>query len=195
MITVFLIREFLYCPLKVCMELHNNDMRNNSLLTSRISREAQIGFEELIKRNMLTLKGEMSVKGILKKLFNNVPEYLDTVYQKYQNEFLDDQAKTIFERLIEDMKFNSWLIAIKSQKLLKTRISSSDAVNILFPPCLIEFKIEDKEHGLLGRIDKIEIIDGVYYPIKIRTSLPPLKGVWDSDALRYCLYILNGKRI
>jgi len=177
------------------MELHNNDMRNNSLLTSRISREAQIGFEELIKRNMLTLKGEMSVKGILKKLFNNVPEYLDTVYQKYQNEFLDDQAKTIFERLIEDMKFNSWLIAIKSQKLLKTRISSSDAVNILFPPCLIEFKIEDKEHGLLGRIDKIEIIDGVYYPIKIRTSLPPLKGVWDSDALRYCLYILNGKRI
>ncbi len=188
MITVSLIQEYLYCPLKVCMEMDNSDIQSKSLLTSKISREAQIGFEELIKQNLWTLKGEMPIKEILKNLLKNVPEFLDTVYQKYYDEFLDDQAETIFKKLMEDMKFNSWLLAIKSQKLLKTGISGADAVNTLFPPCLIEFKIEDKEHGLLGQIDKIEIIDGVYYPIKIRRSLPPLKGVWESDALQITAY-------
>jgi len=51
-------------------------------------------------------------------------------------------------------------ISNKSQKLFKTKKSSVDAVNILFPPRFIEFKIEDKKHGFLGRINKIEIVDG-----------------------------------
>ncbi len=40
----------------------------------------------------------------------------------------------------------------------------------------------------MGQIDKIEIIDGVYYPIKIKTNLPPLKGVWLSDAIHITAY-------
>ena len=31
--------------------------------------------------------------------------------------------------------------------------------------------------------DKIEIIDGKYYPISIKGSNPPIKGVWDQDAI------------
>ena len=31
--------------------------------------------------------------------------------------------------------------------------------------------------------DKIEIIDGKYYPISIKSSNPPIKGVWDQDAI------------
>jgi len=58
------------------------------------------------------------------------------------------------------MKFNSWILAIKAKNYLKLEYSSVDAVNILFPPCFIEFKIEDKKHGFLGRINKIEIVDG-----------------------------------
>lgn len=188
MITVSLIQEYLYCPLKVCMEIDNLDIQNNSFITSKILREGHIGFEELIKRNLWTLKGEMSVKGILKNLFKDVPEFLEAIYMKYEDDFIDEEADTIFERLKDDLKFNSWLIAIKSQKLLKTGISGSDLVDILFPPCLIEFRIEDKEHGLLGQIDKIEIIDGVYYPIKNKTKLPPSKGVWLSDAIQVTAY-------
>ena len=33
--------------MKVCIEIENNNMKNNPLLTSGIFHEAQIGFEEL----------------------------------------------------------------------------------------------------------------------------------------------------
>jgi CRISPR-associated exonuclease Cas4 len=141
------------------MGIDHLDIQNKSFTTSKILSEGHIGFEELIKRNLWTLKGEMSVKRILKNLFKDVPEFLETIYIKYEDDFIDGQANTIFERLKEDLKFNSWLIAIRSQKLLKTGIYGADMVDILFPPCLIEFRIEDKEHGLLGQIDKIEIVD------------------------------------
>lgn len=62
MITVSVIREYLYCPLKVCMEMDNYDIQNNSLVTNKFYREAQIGFEEIIKRNLWALKGEIPLK-------------------------------------------------------------------------------------------------------------------------------------
>jgi CRISPR-associated exonuclease Cas4 len=186
MITVSLIQEYLYCPLKVYVRMYENEIQSNSIVTSKISREALIGFEELIKRNLWSLKGEMDVKEILNELFKDVPEFLDSVHQKYQDQIID--VDTTFERLKEDLKFNSWLKAIKIQKMLKSGISGADAVKMLFPPCLIEFKIEDRKTGLLGQIDKIEIVDGVYYPIKIKTSLPPLKGIWESDAIQVTAY-------
>lgn len=31
--------------------------------------------------------------------------------------------------------------------------------------------------------DKIEIINGKYYPISIKSSNPPLKGTWDGDSI------------
>jgi CRISPR-associated exonuclease Cas4 len=187
MITVSLILEYLYCPYKVIMKIQDNDLDNISIIKSRISRDALIGFEELIKRNLWSLKGEMDVKKILEELLKDVPAYLEIVYQQYQDEEVDN-ADITFERLKEDLKFNSWLIAIKSQKMLKTGINGAEAVNLLFPTSLIEFRIEDKETGLLGEIDKIEIVDGVYYPVKIKTNLPPLKGVWRSDAIQITAY-------
>ncbi len=185
MIPVSMIREYLYCPMKICMKIENRQIKPSSIVNI-LSHEALIGFEELIKRNLWTLKGEMGVKEILEELLKDIPEFLDMIYLKYQEEEIVDEQK--FENLKEDLRFNSWLTAIKIQKMLKSGINGSDAVNLLFPPCLVDFQIEDKDNGLLGQIDKIEIIDGVYYPIKIKTNLPPLKGVWQSDAMQIAAY-------
>jgi CRISPR-associated exonuclease Cas4 len=184
MITVYLIQEYLYCPMKVYMKMQDYDIKNGKS-ANNLSHKAIIGFEELIKRNLWTLNKEMPVKDILEKLLKDVPEFLDVMHQQYKDATVNAD---VFERLKEDLKFNSWLIAIKSQKMLKNGITGAEAVNLLFPPSLIEFKIEDKENGLLGQIDKIEIIDGVYYPIKIKTNSPPLKGVWLSDAIHVTAY-------
>ena len=43
--------------------------------------------------------------------------------------------------------------------------------------------MKDKQLDLVGICDKIEIIDGKYYPISFKSSKPPLKGIWDSDAI------------
>jgi CRISPR-associated exonuclease Cas4 len=190
MITVSLIREYLYCPLRVYIEFDNSEIHNNSIIAYNLSLEAFRGFEEILKRNLWTLKGRMQFKEVLEAIFIDIPEYLESVYLKFENEIDDNEVGIKFESLKEDLKFNSWLIAIKSQKILNNGITGSDAVDILFPPCLNEFTIEDKDDGLLGKIDKIVIIDGVYYPIKFKTSLPPLKGVWDSDALQVTAYAI-----
>jgi CRISPR-associated exonuclease Cas4 len=185
MIPVSMIREYLYCPMKICMKIENKEINSTSIVNI-ISREALIGFEELIKRNLWSLKGEMTVKEILEELLKDIPEFLNVIYEQYQEEEIVDEKK--FENLKEDLKFNSWLTAIKIQKMLKSGINGADAVNLLFPPSLVEFRIEDKDNGLLGQIDKIEIVDGVYYPVKIKTNLPPLKGVWQSDAMQIAAY-------
>ncbi len=187
MIPVSMIREYLYCPLKVYLEMHDENIKSYPP-TTNISHDALIGFEELIKRNLWHLKGEMQVKEILEELLKDIPEFLDVINLQYQDVEVIDNRNNNFDILKDDLKFNSWLIAIKTQKMLKTGLNGAEIVNLLFPPSLLEFKIEDKENGLLGQIDKIEIVDGVYYPIKIKTNLPPIKGVWQSDAIQITAY-------
>ena len=169
------------------MGMHNENIKSYSSITN-ISHDALIGFEELIKRNLWHLNGDMQVKDILEELLKDIPEFLENVNLQYQDIEVVDNLNNNFDILKEDLKFNSWLIAIKTQKMLKTGLTGADVVNLLFPPCLLEFKIEDEENGLLGQIDKIEIVDGVYYPIKIKTNLPPIKGVWQSDAIQLTAY-------
>jgi len=65
------------------MKMQNYDIKTSTNANTNISREALIGFEELIKRNLWTLKGEMRVKVILEKLLKDVPEFLDNVHQQY----------------------------------------------------------------------------------------------------------------
>jgi len=109
-------------------------------------------FEELIKRNLWHLKGEMQVKEILEELLKDIPEFLDIINLQFQDVEVINAGNNNFDILKDDLKFNSWLIAIKTQKMLKTGLTGAEVVNLLFPPSLLEFKIEDKENGLLGLI-------------------------------------------
>lgn len=140
MIPVSMIREYLYCPLKVYTKMHAENVKSCSKMTN-ISHDALIDFDELIKRNLWHLKGEMQVKEILEELLKDIPEFLDIVYQQYQDVEVVDDVTSNFDILKEDLKFNSWLIAIKTQKMLKTGLTGAEAVNLLFPPSLLEFKI------------------------------------------------------
>lgn len=187
MITVANIKEYLYCPEKLNLRLENLDIITESQIEGKISRKAFKGFNGIVQRNLWSLNGEMNIKEILNQLFKDVPAFLDTIHSQYHDEGIEDPA-AMFESLKDDLRFNSWLIAIKAQKLLKDGINGSEAVKILYPPSFLEFKIENSEIGLKGMIDKIEIIDGIYYPVVIQTHLPPLNGVWESDAIQTFAY-------
>ena len=84
MIPVSMIREYLYCPLKVYLEMHDENIKSYPP-TTNISHDALIGFEELIKRNLWHLNGEMQVKEILEELLKDIPEFLDNVNLQYQD--------------------------------------------------------------------------------------------------------------
>jgi CRISPR-associated exonuclease Cas4 len=189
MITVTNIKEYMYCPEKLNLRLENLDIITEAQISGKISREAFKGFESIVQRNLWSLNGDMNIKEILNELFKDVPAFLDTINQRYLEEGIEDPVQ-MFESLKDDLRFNSWLIAIKAQKLLKDGINGSEAVKILYPPSFLEFKIENTEIGLEGLIDKIEIIDGIYYPVAIKTNLPPLSGVWESDAIQSSAYSL-----
>ena len=58
------------------MGIHNENIKSYSSITN-ISHDALIGFEELIKRNLWHLNGDMQVKDILEELLKDIPEFLE----------------------------------------------------------------------------------------------------------------------
>lgn len=59
----------------------------------------------------------------------------------------------------------------------------SQIVEMFFPNCMYTYLIRDPQIDLIGVCDKIEIINGHYYPITLKSGNPPIKGVWDQDAI------------
>ena len=153
MIPVSMIREYLYCPLKVYIKIHNENVKSYSPI-NKISHDALIGFEELVKRNIWPLKGEMQVKEILEELLKDMPEFLEIIQNQYENFDMIGKQTDNFDILKEDLKFNSWLIAIKTQKMLKTGLIGAEVVNLLFPPSLLEFKSKIKKMDCWDRLIK-----------------------------------------
>lgn len=66
------------------------------------------------------------------------------------------------------------------------RLLKKDGARIsemFFPSSMYSYYIKDDKLDLTGMCDKIEVIDGIYYPISFKNNTPPIKGVWNQDAL------------
>ena len=76
------------------------------------------------------------------------------------------------------------ILALKAKKAMNILDKDGmEIVEMFFPNCMYSYLMKDKQLDLIGICDKIEIIDGKYYPISFKSSKPPLKGTWDSDAI------------
>ncbi len=194
MINVSSISEYIYCPVKTYIKYtESHDIQTTAMITGKLVHEIRRGFEELIKRNLWSVDEKMEIRDIFESLFEDVPEFVENKTQKYHDAQLIDigTKKRICRDLKSDLELDSWTVAIKTQKIIKkSRKKGEDIVDLLFPPLLIEFSIEDSELSLRGKLDRIEIIDGIYYPIEIKTGLPPMKGVWKSDAIQIAAYAI-----
>ena len=60
---------------------------------------------------------------------------------------------------------------------------------LFFPSSMYNYLIRDIGLDLIGVIDKIEVEKGNYFPISLKSSNPPIKGVWDGDLMEV---IANG---
>jgi CRISPR-associated exonuclease Cas4 len=54
---------------------------------------------------------------------------------------------------------------------------------------MYNYLIRDLGLDLIGVIDKIEVEKGNYFPISLKSSNPPIRGVWDGDLMEV---IANG---
>lgn len=194
MINVSSISEYVYCPIKVYLRQSEGcNIQTPAMLRGRLVHEVRRGFEELLKRNLWSVNEKMNAKTIFEILMEDVHEFVEKTLIKYceNNDMDPESAKAISRDLKDDLELESWLMAVKVWKIVSTnQKSGSDIADMFFPPVLLEFSIENLEMKLRGKIDRIEIMDGYYYPVEVKSGLPPIKGVWKSDALQIAAYSL-----
>lgn len=195
-IRVSSINEYLYCPLKLYLKHHLEfeDSENKKIHVSdnhnKILAHLNSDYSDIIRKNLIMVHKDMNASQISETLFQDVPYLLNKSLESY--EFEDETARdSLYKELEKDLKVENTILALKIHKiLLKTQRDPKEIAEMLFPPTLQSYLIRDKNLEISGNVDKIEIIDGKYYPITRKIKNPPLRGVWDSDALEIAAYAL-----
>ncbi|MBQ9025841.1 MAG: CRISPR-associated protein Cas4 [Methanobrevibacter sp.] len=183
MINVSAIRSYMYCPMKLYLQSHVDQSENSAIELNLELKKIKIDTQDLIQKNMRKLKKEMNIAQIEDTLSENVANYLESTFSSIQNLDLGLTNDQIIE-INNETYFNIKLQALKSKQAMELLGKNGfGIVDMFFPNCMYSYLLKDQRLELIGLCDKIEIVDGKYYPISIKHSNPPLKGVWDQDAM------------
>jgi len=190
MLKVSEISEFIYCPAKLYLKRTMDfEVQNSAITTGKVIHEVRRGFEEILKHNIWNIKRDMEIAEIQKIILNGIPEFIDDLQLKYMNNSYQEDLNKFFKELKEDLIIEASLKVLKIKKLMETtKKHGMEISEMLFPQSLLEFSLESEELNLKGKVDKIEIINGIYYPIEVKTGFPPSKGTWLSDSLQIAAY-------
>lgn len=197
----------MFCPLKLYLEQNLDEDKQKEILLYKTMKELRVDLQDLYQRNIRRLKKNMSIEEIEKNLSSNIEEYIENSINILENsdfEYkkmnldqrkIDDQEfdlknennleiEKLERELIEEANFNMKILALKSQKaMLSNEKDGNQIAELFFPTSMYSYLLRDTQLELIGTCDKIEIIDGKYYPINIRSSTPPIKGTWDGDSI------------
>ncbi len=194
MISVSSISEFIYCPVKLYLKNFNGDhIQTQEMVAGKVVQEIRRGFEEITKRNIWNIKDNIEIEEIFDTLFFEVPQFIENISNNYskRNEIDPLVLNELCDNLEEDFKLESQFMALKIKEVLKnTDKRGMEIVEMFFPQSLLEFPLKNEELNLSGKIDKIEIINGIYYPVETKTGIPPGNGVWLADALQIAAYAI-----
>ena len=184
------IKTHMYCPMKLYLQNHVDKSENKNYQLAIEVKKLKIDILDLIQKNMRKIKKEMNISEIEQILSYNIDSYIQNTADSIKSLNLDFESEQINE-IIDDTYFN---IKIKALKIMQAmNILNKDAFEIIdmfFPNCMYSYMLKDTQLELIGVCDKIEIIDGKYYPVTIKNSNPPLKGVWDQDAIELVAYAI-----
>lgn len=192
MIRVSSISEFVYCPVKMYFNhVQEDNVQTQEMMAGKITHEVRRGFDDLIKRNIWNINKNIEIEDIFEILFDEVPQFIENISRKYSGKdgINFSALEELCSSLEEDLKLESQFMALKIKRILNTtKKRGNEIAEMFFPQSLLEFPLQNEELNLSGKIDKIEIINNVYYPIEIKTGMPPVKGVWPADALQIAAY-------
>lgn len=183
MIKVSSIKLYLYCPLKLYHETYIDSSRNHDYHLAIEIKKLKIDIQDLIEKNMRKIKKDMVISEIESILSENIDQYIKSTAASIKSMNLGLESSQINE-IIDNTYFKIKIIALRVKQTMNILDKHAYEVNdMFFPNCMYSFLIKDKSLGIIGMCDKIEIVDGKYYPVLIKSGKPPLKGVWDSDAI------------
>ena len=112
----------------------------------------------------------------------------DKGLEKWEEERL--KLEELKEELTNEINFNLKMLSLKTAQAMKILDKNGDEIQgLFFPSSMYNYLIRDIGLDLIGVIDKIEVEKGNYFPISLKSSNPPIKGVWDGDLMEV---IANG---
>ena len=188
MINISSIKMHMYCPMKLYLKTHVDIILIQEILIASLGllavpKNIKIDIQDLLQKNMRKLKKSMDLNEIETALSQNIAAYTENNIDTIKNLKLDITQEQIGE-ITDETYFNIKILSLKAKKAMNILDKNGmEIVEMFFPNCMYSYLMKDKQLDLVGICDKIEIIDGKYYPISFKSSKPPLKGIWDSDAI------------
>lgn len=183
MITVSSIKTHMYCPMKLYIQTHLDTEENTDYQLSVELKKLKIDIKDLIQKNMRKIKKDMPMTQIESILSQGINEYIESSVNAIKSLDLNLQSSQINE-IIDDTYFNIKITSLKIKQAMTILDKNAFEIShMFFPNCMYSYLLKDPQLELIGMCDKIEIIDGKYYPVTLKSSNPPIRGIWDSDAI------------
>ena len=102
----------------------------------------------------------------------------------------EEDLEELKKELVNEINLNLKILSLKVSQAMKVLDRNGDEIQgLFFPSSMYNYLIRDIGLDLIGVIDKIEVEKGNYFPISLKSSNPPIKGVWDGDLMEV---IANG---
>ena len=183
MINISSIKMHMYCPMSLYLKTHVDTNENEKYNSYLEIKNLKIDIQDLMQKNIRKIKRQMNLDEIEKILSQNIYEYIKSTTESMNSSDIHLTPEQV-DDINDETYFNIKTLSIKAKKAMT--ILDKDGFGItemFFPNCIYSYLIKDSQLELIGMCDKIEIIDGRYYPISIKSSNPPIKGVWDQDAV------------
>lgn len=180
----------MYCPMKLYIQNHIDVDENKDYHLAIEIKKLKIDIQDLIQKNMRKIKKEMNLIEIENTLSENIDSYIESTTNSIKSMNLGINDEQVNE-IIDDAYFNIKTKALKTKQAMTILDKHAfEIIDLFFPNCMYSYLLKDSQLELIGMCDKIEIIDGKYYPVTIKSSNPPIKGVWDQDAIELAAYAI-----
>ena len=161
-----------------------NEKEIEKRLAIGISNQVKTTFDIIEEINEKNRNKENEDENNLKK--DDEIEFIDENKMNMKTEKVEDEneekLKELKKELIDEINLNLKILSLKVERSMKVLDKDgSEIKNLFFPTCMYNYLIRDIGLDLIGVIDKIEVEKGNYFPISLKSSNPPINGVWDGD--------------
>ena len=211
MISVSTIKSYMFCPLKLYFQSNIDEETEEDYFISKTLKDLRMDIQDILSKNLRHVKKDMNEKEIEKRLAIGISNQVKTTFDIIEEineknnenedesnlkkddeiEFIDkknseiktdDKLKELKKELIDEINLNLKILSLKVERSMKVLDKDgSEIKNLFFPTCMYNYLIRDIGLDLIGVIDKIEVEKGNYFPISLKSSNPPINGVWDGD--------------
>ena len=198
----------MFCPLKLYFQSNIDEDVEEDYFISKTLKDLRIDIQDILHKNLRHIKKDMDEKEIEKRLSIGISNQVKTTFEIIEEindkeesdeinlkkdediEFIDeeneeeenDNLKELKKELINEINLNLKILSLKVAQSMKVLDrDGSEIQNLFFPTSMYNYLIRDIGLDLIGVIDKIEVEKGNYFPISLKSSNPPVNGVWDGD--------------